>query len=407
MRQDWASTFKLPYFTSTAFQDDLDAVCQYMGVSAPTSQNIQNKILLEGARRNGFLHAAVPQNNGGVAHNCNHDCANGCRSGGKKGGVHSWLIDAARSGATFVTDVDVRRIVLSKDNQAEGVLVRDAGGKETVIKAPRVFVCGGSIESPALLLRSKIRNARVGQSLYLHPTNYVYGVFPQRTYPTDGQILTSVVGEYANLSPSGHGVRVETGIMQPVVASTLIQWEGGAEAKARIAKHPHMVGCIAIARDRSPGRVRIDGDGQPVVDYTVSAFDTNSILQGSVLAAKCLVTMGAEEIIVAGRGTKPWKKGDDFEAWTKLVEASSPGCYGTAHQMGSNRMSSSPAVGVCDPTGAVWGVKGVYVADASVLPSATGVNPMICTMAIARKVVKEALLDITLKNPAAPVAARL
>jgi choline dehydrogenase-like flavoprotein len=399
VRRDWAGKHKLPYFETPDFQADLDAVCGVMGVSAPT-HNKQNQALLEGARRCGFARADVPQNNGGDPnHGCGHDCANSCRSGGKKGGVHSWLRDAANAGAVFLTGVDVRRIAFNKAKVAEGVIICLPKGDELVISAPRVFVCGGSVESPALLLRSKISNSHIGTSLYLHPTNYVYAVFPEQMYPTEGQILTSVVGEYANLTPSGHGVRVETGIMQPVVGLTLMQWEGGAEHKARLAKHPYMVGCIAIARDRSPGKVRIDNRGEPVVDYTVSAFDSRSVVVGTVAAAECMEAMGAIEIIVAARGVKPWKKGDNFDAWKRVVSSTPPGCYGSAHQMGSNRMASSPSGGACDPAGRVYGVSGVYCADASVLPSASGVNPMVTTMAVARKIARGVIDEI--KNPSA------
>jgi choline dehydrogenase-like flavoprotein len=43
---------------------------------------------------------------------------------------------------------------------------------------------------------------------------------------------------------------------------------------------------------------------------------------------------------------------------------------------------------VCGPDGAVYGLKGVYVADASIFPASSGVNPMITIMALARHVAK-------------------
>jgi choline dehydrogenase-like flavoprotein len=46
-------------------------------------------------------------------------------------------------------------------------------------------------------------------------------------------------------------------------------------------------------------------------------------------------------------------------------------------------MSAKAKDGVVDPKGRVWGTEGLYVADASVFPSASGVNPMVTTMAIA------------------------
>ncbi|TXT04235.1 hypothetical protein VHUM_04233 [Vanrija humicola] len=355
-----------------------------MGVSAP-KHNTQNQLLLEGARRMGFARADVPQNNGGGDHACGHDCANLCRSGGKKGGVHSWLVDASKAGAKFITGAEVRHIDFDakKGRAARGVVLRFNDGTEKYVKTPRVLVCAGSVSSPAVLLRSKIPNSRIGQSLYLHPTNYVHAVFDHETHPVDGQILTSVVGEYADLDGSGHGVRVETGCMQPVLCMCLMQWTNGLEAKARFLKHPNMVGCIAIARDAKPGKVTIDKAGEPIVDYTVANVDIKSVITGTIAAAECMRAVGAKEIIVAGRAIPEWREGDDWDTWVRKVAGSTPGGYGSAHQMGSNRMGSSTSNGACDPTGAVYGVQGVWVADASVLPSASGVNPMVSTMAVA------------------------
>jgi len=50
--------------------------------------------------------------------------------------------------------------------------------------------------------------------------------------------------------------------------------------------------------------------------------------------------------------------------------------FGSAHQMGTCRMGTSPRNSVVDDHGRVWGKKNLYVADASLFPSCSGVNPM-------------------------------
>ena len=53
--------------------------------------------------------------------------------------------------------------------------------------------------------------------------------------------------------------------------------------------------------------------------------------------------------------------------------------------MGSCRMGSDPGSSVADPTGALHDVEGVWIGDASALPTAPGVNPMLTVMAMARR----------------------
>jgi choline dehydrogenase-like flavoprotein len=56
------------------------------------------------------------------------------------------------------------------------------------------------------------------------------------------------------------------------------------------------------------------------------------------------------------------------------------------HPMSSARMGSDPDTSVCDPRGAVRGVENLYVADASLLPTSVGVNPMMTIIACATHV---------------------
>ena len=54
--------------------------------------------------------------------------------------------------------------------------------------------------------------------------------------------------------------------------------------------------------------------------------------------------------------------------------------------MGSARLGASPLDSVADGEGECWDVGGLYVADASAFPTATGVNPMITAMSISHMV---------------------
>jgi choline dehydrogenase-like flavoprotein len=46
-------------------------------------------------------------------------------------------------------------------------------------------------------------------------------------------------------------------------------------------------------------------------------------------------------------------------------------------------MGGSPRDSACNPEGETWDVRGVYLADGSTFPTASGVNPMITIEAIA------------------------
>jgi len=55
------------------------------------------------------------------------------------------------------------------------------------------------------------------------------------------------------------------------------------------------------------------------------------------------------------------------------------------HPMGTARMGGDPATSVVSPSGESHGVPGLFVADASVLPTSLGANPMLTIMAVARR----------------------
>ena len=418
VRKEWADT-GLPFFTSSEFQDSLDRVCDRMGVSAKyVEHNHNNQILANGARKLGYSQKAVPQNAGGNQHYCGY-CTFGCGSAEKQGPVVTFLPDAQRDGAQFIEGLQVDQIVFENINgnkTAVGVKgswkSRDSFGgvngpdrttREVIIKAQRVVISAGSLESPLLLLRSGLHNPQIGRNLYLHPTNIVYATFPDQepVRPWEGAILTTLVDEFQNLDGNHHGVKLACMTMLPSWNLPVQPWTSGLDLKLLASQFPYMTGHVPIVREKVPGRVYPDPiDGKCRIAYTPTAMDAKHAMVGVVALAKILYIEGAKEIFLSTAGMPTFTRPESdaatdngeginnpaFQAWLADVQKRgltlSNWKWGSAHQMGSCRMAATQRAGVVDPKGKVWGTEGLYVSDASVFPSASGVNPMITNMAI-------------------------
>ncbi|KXT07178.1 hypothetical protein AC578_2418 [Pseudocercospora eumusae] len=428
VRREWAQKFGLPHFNGSAFQADLDDVCSRMGVGTDhINHNKGNKVLLEGARKLGWSAKAVAQNTGGAVHDDGF-CTRGCRSCGKKGPTVTFLPDAAEAGARFIEGFEVKTITFDEADatkttgvkgtwtsrdRAGGVAGKDRVTREVVIKAKRTIVSGGSLYTPILLQKSGLKNKHIGRHLHLHPVNMVAAVWDEDVRPWEGPILTSVVNEFENLDGDGYGAKLECTTMLPSSFLPLYEWKGGLAFKEFTMKMRRMTGYISLARDRYGGRVYPDPkDGRITIDYSPSTYDKNHILEGVVRLAELMYVEGAREIYTAIPGvdafirpsantdakvslspnSSPSITDSDFVEWTNKVRANGLPApqtpYFSAHQMGSCRMGTSPKNSVVDDRGRVWGTQNLYIADTSVFPSASGVNPMITCMGIARGIAR-------------------
>lgn len=462
VRQEFAKKHNLPYFESSAFQQDMDAVCETMGVGTQgIKHNPGNQMLLDGAKKLGMKAKPVPQNTGGEAHQCGY-CTLGCGSCGKKGPTESWLPDAARHGAKFVEGFQCEEIIFAEDKTEDGKKIaigargvwtsRDesAGVSGKVYRRPvmiyarrAVVVAAGALGGTALLLeRSGIRNPHLGKHLKLHPVNTLFGVFDKDIMPWEGGILTSVVNEYENINSTGYGCKLECVTMLPSMVLPLMQWKSGLEWKVHAAKFKRMAGWISLARDEGEGDVYADPvDKYRVrVRYDTSKSDQKNIAVGLVALARIAFVEGAREIHVGVAGVPPFIRRQSVKTYSSAIDDGQtgenaggtasindpeflqwlsglelfavnglPGDAGqvSAHQMGTARMGSSPTNSVVNSRGAVWNTQSLFVADTSVFPGASGVNPMITGMAIARGIARGIVEDMGLPITQQPPKAKL
>lgn len=428
VRREWAQKYGLPFFTSAEFQACLDTVCHRMGVATEfTEHNFSNRTLLEGARKLGWAHKPVPQNTGGNKHYCGY-CSLGCGSCEKQGPMVSFLPDAARAGAKFIEGFEAQEVLfemhdglkvavgvkgtwISRDENS-GVAGPNRIKRGVIIKAKRVVVSGGTMQSPILLNRSGLKNYYIGRNLKTHPTSFVGAIFPEEVRPWEGGILTAVVNEYENLDGKGHGTKLEATMMLPSAFLGFPAWKGGFDFKMLAPKFKNMVAYISLARDIASGIVYADPkDGRCRFSYTPSKTDKAHIMEGLIALAKICYVQGASEIFTVIPGVPFFTRSnpethpspttlaasevdDDegindpkFNAWLEQVKKKGLNdadmLFMSAHQMGTCRMGTSSKNSVVDAKGRVWDTQGLYVCDASVFPSASGVNPMVTNMGIA------------------------
>ncbi|KAK6949034.1 hypothetical protein Daesc_009106 [Daldinia eschscholtzii] len=188
--------------------------------------------------------------------------------------------------------------------------------------------------------------------------------------------------------------------MLPFMTMLQIPWHDGLQYKVDALGFRHMNNFLSLARDRDTGSVYPEADGSPTVAYTPSTFDRASIQAGVVAIAKICYIQGATELIPPVRSIPSFKSDtpaserniDDsgFSIWiTQLEQADfTKALLVSGHQMGSCRMSKTKEQGVVDQHGKVWETENLYIADASVFPSASGVNPMITIMAISDRIAR-------------------
>ena len=113
------------------------------------------------------------------------------------------------------------------------------------------------------------------------------------------------------------------------------------------------------------------------------------VQRGIVETARINLAAGATEVRALFARPVVIRAGGDMRAFEQevLSRGTAPNRLGlfTAHQMSTARMGADSRRSVADPDGAVRGVRGVWVADASAFPTASGVNPTMTIMALAMR----------------------
>jgi choline dehydrogenase-like flavoprotein len=387
--EEWARVSGSEVFRSGELEASLDAVAERLGVtSAESAPGRRDQLMEEGLRKLGWHVGVLPRDVRGCAQDASCGwCGFGCRLGAKQSTMRTYLEDAAGRGVRLVIRADVRRVLVD-DGRATGVEAT-AGGHRLRVRARAVAVAAGAIETPALLLRSGL-GGQVGHHLRLHPGTAAFGVFDEDVRMWEGTLQARWSSELRGRL-GDYGPIFETVPVHPGSGSTALPWVSSTSHRALMERFRNLSLCAVLCRDSAAGRVRVDRDGQPRLRYALTAEDERRVAEGVAAAGQVLAAAGAREVFSmhpARISFRPEQPGG-HDAWARATREAGYRngrmTFFSYHQMGSCRLGTDPASSVVGPDHETHEVKGLYVTDASVFPTASGVNPMLSIMGLAHR----------------------
>ncbi|CAI5758660.1 unnamed protein product [Candida verbasci] len=419
IRKEWYDDYGLEFVANESYDKAQEFVLNQMGASTKNiKHSLGNQVILKGGKKLGYTVKECPQNSGGYPnHSCGF-CYLGCKYGIKQGGTANWLKLPAQTGSKFMDSVKVLKI-LHKKGKAIGVLCQDEQTKNIFsITGPKKFVvAGGSLNTPVVLQNSGFKNKNIGSNLKLHPVTVIFGDFGKEVKHDhfNNSIMTAVCTQVDDLNNKAHGAKIETILNAPFIQATLLPWRESNELRKDLLRYNNMVAMLLIDRDTGSGKVYADKNKPDAlhIDYEINKFDRNALLQSFLVAADMLYIEGAKRLL-SPQATVPIFETDipkdkrkitdkEYQNWRNKVSKIQFTRYGTgygsAHQMSSCRMSGKgPNFGACDENGKLFECPNIYIADASAMPTASGANPMITTMTIARHVGLRLADDLKIKS---------
>lgn len=299
-------------------------------------------------------------------------CEAGCSTGAKASTDVTFIPLAIKHGAEIRTECFVSRLVVEDDTITTVNYLVD--GQEKSQACRNVFLCGGSVETPRLLLMNDLANSsgQVGKNFMANVGLQLWGEFEALVHPYKG-VPASLISEELRRPKdvdfaSGYLLQ-SIGIMPLTYASQLTRATGiwGAELREKIARYNYVAG------------INIHGECLPSEHNYLELSSEKDEL--NLPKPRIFFSNGENEKKIAAHAEhymqKIWK-----EAGAKNIFKVSR----NSHLIGTCRMGNEAAEAVVDAQCKSFDIENLYISDNSVFPSSLIANPSLTIMANALRV---------------------
>ena len=313
-----------------------------------------------------------------------------------KAGTHNTVLPSAvAAGAHLLCDTHVTRI---DDADGSVELVSEHGAR--TVRADRIVVAAGAVETARLLLLSELGNDWVGRCLQGHTYVRAVGHLDRASprFDGDGPGPSVATRDHAHHNDGivGGGMLADDFVVSPVQHWLMGAWfrpehQTSAAATGEIDEFGRPIGAAArqAVRDTFGRTLVLMGPCQEVPNAHAGLTLSSEVRDRWGLPVARFFGVQHEEDLRTGsflaERAKEWMEATGAEDVSSAAPVA-PGLSASQHQAGTARMSSTPAHGAVDPDGLIWGCSRTYVADASLHVTNGEVNPVLTIMANAWRV---------------------
>jgi len=386
----WAERYHLADFDAHSLDEHYAAVEKFLGIEHTPKEVLgeRNRLFKKGCDALGWSSEPTPRNAPGCKGSA--ECFTGCRNGAKQSTDVSYVPAAIRHGARVYTSVraetllfDGKRVRGMRGRTIEPFTWRE--GDEVEIEAEHVVLAAGCMQTPVILLRSGVANSsgQVGENLQAHPGLAVMGIFDHVVDPWKG-----ATQGYHSLQFLEEGMKMEVLWSPPGILAVRLPGFG-AELKDHLSRFDRMAPFdVFVQTKHSFGRVRPRRWGwDPDIRYDLDPRDVALLQLGLVRITELTFAADAVGALPGIYGVPELLRSKDDIRFLRdrPLRAKDATIAGT-HVFGTARMGGNPRTSVTSSYGQCHDVPNLWVADTSLFPESSAVNPMLTCMALARRV---------------------
>ena len=395
----WAGAYGLTGFSAADLAPWFEQMETRLSIAPwAVAPNENNDVLRRGAQVLGIPAHAIRRNVKGCW-NIGY-CGTGCPTNAKQSMLVTTIPGALQRGATLLT----RTRAWALEHQGGKVSAlscvgldprgTDPTARRITVRAKTFISAAGAIGTPALLLRSNAPDPHsvAGKRTFLHPSLVSAALMPERVDGFAGAPQTIYSDHFLDTLPLDGplGYKLEAPPLHPLLVATTLP-SFGAEHARWMRELPNMQVVIALMRDgfnpsSEGGRVVLQGDGAPVLDYPLNDFFWDG-------ARRSLLSMAEIQFAAGARTVMPLHgSGVNYSSWraaqagiTALPLAPLVATVVSAHVMGGSPLGPDAKRASVDQTGRHHQLENLYVFDGSLFPTSIGANPQLSIYGITAK----------------------